>query len=145
MKKCILWIEDDYFAINGLIRPLEREGFTFDVATSAVEGFYKAQQWQAYDVILVDLILPLADNDEELPETVRAWNNEPYVGIGLLKWLKAELHVTCPVLMLSVVRDPIPKFHLENLKLVGYLPKRGLLPSQVKTNVLKIIDRCIKS
>ena len=140
MKKCILWIEDDYFAINGLIRPLEREGFMFDVATSAVEGFYKAQQWQAYDVILVDLILPLADNDEELPEKVRAWNNEPYVGIGLLKWLKAELHVTCPVLMLSVVRDPIPKFHLENLKLVGYLPKRGLLPSQVKANVLKIIE-----
>ena len=140
MKKCILWIEDDYFAINGLIRPLEHEGFTFDVATSAVEGFYKAQHWQAYDVILVDLILPLANGEEDLPEKVRAWNNEPYVGIGLLKWLKAELQVQCPVLMLSVVRNPIPKFHLEKLGLAGYLPKRGLLPSQVKANVLKIIN-----
>jgi CheY-like chemotaxis protein len=140
MKKCILWIEDDYFAIKGLVRPLEREGFTFDVATSAVEGFYKAQQWRAYDVILVDLILPLVNSDEDLPEKVRSWNNEPYVGIGLLKWLKADLQVECPVLMLSVVRDPISKFHLENLGLAGYLPKRGLLPSQVKANVLKIIN-----
>ncbi len=141
MKKRILWIEDDYFAIKGLVRPLERDGFTFDVATSAVEGFYKAQHWQAYDVILVDLILPLANSDEDLPEKVRSWNNEHYIGLGLLKWLKTELQVACPILMLSVVRNPVSKFKLENLRLAGYLPKRGLLPSQVKANVLKIINR----
>ena len=54
MKQRILWIEDDHFAIKGLVRPLELLGFKIDVATSAIEGFHKAQNWKSYDLILVE-------------------------------------------------------------------------------------------
>jgi DNA-binding response OmpR family regulator len=139
MKKCILWIEDDYFDVKGLVYSLSKEGFKIDVATSAVQGFEKAQNWQAYDLIIVDLILPLADDIGTLPEKVQSWAKEQHTGIGLLKWLKTELKAECPVMMLSVVREPISRFNLENLGLAGYLPKRGLLPSQVKEEVFKIL------
>lgn len=139
MNKHILWVEDDYFAIKGLVRPLEREGFEIDVARSATEAFQKAQNWQAYDLILVDLILPLSNDPGPVPEEVRSWDNEQYVGLGIVKWLKQELKVTCPVLILSVVRQPISKFHLEGLGLAGHLPKRGLLPHRVKEEVLGLL------
>ena len=139
MKNHILWIEDDYYAIQGLVRPLVKAGFEVDPATSAVEGYKKAKNWRSYDLIIVDLILPLSDSDEKLPLEVIAWEREVYVGVGLAKWLLTELKVKCPVLLLSVVRDPITTFHLENIGLADYLPKRGLLPSRVKEEVLKLL------
>ncbi len=139
MTKHILWIEDDYYAIKGLMRPLEKAGFTVDAAASAHDGYLKAMQWQSYDLITVDLILPLSNDDRILPEKVAAWQTEEYTGVGLLKWLLTELQVKCPVLLLSVVRHPTHTFHLENLGLAGYLPKRGLLPSHVKEEVFKLL------
>ena len=139
MKKRILWIEDDYYAIKGLMRPLERAGFQVEAATSAVEGYTKAHRWQSYDVIVVDLILPLSDDDHTLPDSVKSWRGEEYVGVGLLKWLLAELKVTCPVLLLSVVRHPIHTYQLNGIGLASYLPKRGLLPSQVKAEIFRLL------
>ena len=139
MAKRILWIEDDYYAIKGLVRPLEKAGLTIDAATSAYDGYLKAQHWQAYVLIIVDLILPLSNGDPALPEKVTAWQREEYVGVGLLKWLLSDLKVKCPVLLLSVVRHPTHTFQLENLGLAGYLPKRGLLPSRVKADIFQLL------
>jgi CheY-like chemotaxis protein len=137
MKKRMLWIEDDFYAIKGLVRPLELAGFQIESATSAMEGYLKAQSWQEYDIIFVDLIMPLRDDEQPLPDTVAAWNDEQYIGIGLVKWLLQDLHVKCPILILSVVRDPIATYQLQEIGLAGYLPKRGLLPSQVKDEVYR--------
>ena len=84
MKKRILWVEDDYYAIRGLMRPLERAGFQIDAATSAAVGYQLASQWKTYDLIVVDLILPLSDDDHALPSVVKSWSREEYIGIGLL-------------------------------------------------------------
>ncbi len=140
MHKRILWIEDDYYAIKGLVRPLEKNGFQVDAATSAIEGYHKASSWQRYDLIVVDLILPLSDDEQDLPEKVSAWRYEEYVGVGLLKWLLTDLKVTCPVMLLSVVRHPMHTFQLGQMGLASYLPKRGLLPSQVKAEVFRLLE-----
>jgi CheY-like chemotaxis protein len=142
MKKHLLWIEDDYFAIKGLFRPLEREGFAIDVAVSALEGYQKAKDWKKYDLLVVDLIMPLSDSDEtwSLPQDVESWKTEEYAGIGLLKWLKRDLNVQRPIMVLSVFKDPVTKYGLEDLNLEGALFKRGLLPSQVKEAVFEILD-----
>ncbi len=139
MARQILWIEDDYYAIQGLMRPLEKAGFTVDPAPSAYDGYIKAMHWQSYDLITVDLILPLSNDDRILPEKVAAWQGEEYAGVGLLKWLLTELKVQCPVLLLSVVRHPTQTYHLENIGLAGYLPKRGLLPSHVKEEIFRLL------
>jgi DNA-binding NarL/FixJ family response regulator len=138
----IIWIEDDYYAIKGLVRPLEKsEKITFkiDVATSALEGFQKLGSSQAYDLIVVDLILPLFDQPGNLPAEVASWKEQKYVGIGLIRWLMSDVRPGCPVLILSVVEDPIQAFGLQDLGLVGSLPKRGLLPSVVKEHVFNIL------
>lgn len=138
MKK-LLWVEDDYYAIKGLIRPLQLEGYEVDVATSALEGYRKAQAPAQYDIIVVDLILPISENGEELPPVVRSWEEEEYTGIGLAKWLKLDLKVSCPVLMMSVVSDVISRFNLKEVGLTHTLSKKGLLPSRVKAEIFKIL------
>lgn len=139
MDKHVLWIEDDYSEIRNLVRPLEREGFKITAAMSAVEGFRKARNWQAYDLIIVDLIMPLTDALEPVPAEVAAWDAEPHAGLGLVKWLAQDLQAQCPILILSVVRDPISTFDLDNLQLAGVLLKRGLKPSIVKQEVFRIL------
>lgn len=141
MKKYLLWVEDDYYAIKGLFRPLERSGFLIDVATSAADGYHKALKWDKYALIIVDLIMPLSDSDTSwpLPAEVEAWKKEEYAGIGLLKWLKLKLGAECPILLLSIIQDPISKYGLEDLHLDGTLMKRGLLPTQVKEVVFQIL------
>lgn len=139
MKMRLLWIEDDYYAIRGLVRPLRKIGFQVDEALSAVDGYKKALRWRDYDLIIVDLIMPLTDSDEPLPAEVESWKREEYAGIGLLRWLRIDLGAECPILVLSVIADPVSKFGLEGLHLDSVLLKRGLLPSVVKEEVLTIL------
>lgn len=138
MKNKILWIEDDFYAIKGLLRPLELEGFTVDVATSALEGYLKASQWEEYDLIVIDLILPTSDDNQEIPEIVKKWEDEEYSGLGLAKWLKNDLKANCPLLMMSVVGASLKRNLLEN-DLKNVLSKKNLLPSEVKTTIYKIL------
>jgi CheY-like chemotaxis protein len=142
MKRRILWIEDDYFAIRGLVNPLKKAGFQIDVATSAYEGYQKVKGRQKYDLIVVDLIMPLSNSEDTLPllAEVRSWGDEDYPGIGLLKWLKLKLKVECPVLILSVIQNPISRYGLEDLGVSGTLLKRGLLPTRVKEVVFEILE-----
>jgi CheY-like chemotaxis protein len=139
MKRHILWIEDDYYDIQGLVRPLTKAGFRISAATSAVQGFRKALDWQQYDLIVVDLIMTLSEDAEPVPQVVASWDAEPYIGLGLAKWLKQDLKVECPILILSVVRDPISTYGLKDLGLDQCLLKRGLKPSAVKSKVFELL------
>lgn len=139
MKKKILWIEDESFMIKGLLRPMEKLGFEIDVATSALEGFQKSKNWNDYDILVVDLIIPLSGDEKTIPQTVRDWANEPFAGIGLVKWLATELNVEVPVLLLSVVQNPLIIYNLKKFGLQYYLPKSGLLPSLLKDEILQIL------
>jgi CheY-like chemotaxis protein len=140
LKRCVLWVEDDHYAIKSLVRPLEKIGFTFDVATSAAEAYDKAKDWQKYDMFVIDLILPETEYDDELPPVVSSWLREKYLGIGLAKWLCMDLKVTRPVVLLSVVRDPIGRFGLEKLGLAAVIAKPGLLPSELKQRLLLVLE-----
>ena len=139
MLKKILWIEDEYYALQGLLLPLEQLGFEIVMAATALEGFHKAQSWQEYDMIVLDLILPFTDVMETIPVEIESWKDENYIGVPLAKWLKQRIRVQCPVLLLSVVGDPIEQFKLDQVGLFEYLPKRGLLPSVVKGKILDML------
>lgn len=139
MANRILWIDDDYFAIEGLFLPLRKAGFTVEHATSAIEGYHKAQHWQNYDLIAVDLILPITNEQEVIPDIVKKWQDErenPQVGVGLVRWLRVDVQATCPIIILSIVSDPISTYRLEHLGLNGYIPKIGLLPSSLKEKIM---------
>lgn len=143
MNNRILWIDDDYYAIQGLFRPIEKEGYKIDVALSALDGYRKAQKWQGYDLIVVDLIIPISQ-EETAPEPVKSWDNQEdygYVGIGLIKWLLSEIKPDCPIIILSVVPDPITAYGLEELGLAGYIRKSGLLPTNLKSELMGILKK----
>jgi CheY-like chemotaxis protein len=139
MKNKILWIEDESFMIKGLLRPMEKIGFQIDIASSAYDGFLKAQNWKNYDILVVDLIIPLSGDEKTIPLIVKGWEQEPYVGIGLSKWLTTELRIEVPILLLSVVQNPLVIYDLKKIGLKHYLPKSGLLPSLVKEAILQIL------
>ena len=143
MSKKILWIDDDYYAIQGLFRPLEKGGgYIVETAISALDGFNKAQKWKNYDLIVVDLILPISEQQEKIPDVVSGWEDEgkfEHVGIGLVKWLLLDMKVKCPVVILSVIPNPITAYKLDNIGLTGYIRKSGLLPTVLKEEIYSML------
>jgi len=137
----ILWIEDDYYHVRGLFRPLEKEGFTIVNASSANDAYNKIQTWEEYDVVVVDIILPLRDQrvNNILPE-VENWKQEEYAGIGLLKYIYRELHIKIPVIVLSVVADELTDL-LKEIGVDEVLLKRGVLPLQLRESIIKVLER----
>ncbi len=131
MSKRILWIEDDYYNYQSLMRPLMNLGVSIDYALSGFEGYERCKNWKKYNLIVVDVILPLSKDTNVLPPEVKAWGNEPYVGIGLVRWIKTKLKATCPIIILSVMDDLETKYDLGNLGINDYISKRGLLPSNI--------------
>jgi two-component system OmpR family response regulator len=76
-----LVIEDNDRLRKSLLDYLRDEGFAADAAADGEEGFYKATNWD-YDVIVLDVMIPLAD------------------GFEVLRKLRAKGRTT-PVLMLT--------------------------------------------
>jgi DNA-binding NarL/FixJ family response regulator len=140
MKNKILWVEDESYMIQGLFKPLLKMNINIVVAKCAIEAYHMSMDWKSYDMIIVDLIIPLRDDEELMPNIVKDWEIEPYIGIGLAKWLSTELKVECPILLLSVIDNPIKSFELSKFGLKYYLSKSGLLPSRVKEEILSILE-----
>ena len=82
----LLVIEDDPALQRTLAAALREEGYAVDVASDGAEGLFKAQQ-NAYDAILLDVMLPKLD------------------GWGVLAALRPACRT--PVLMLTA-RDAVP-------------------------------------
>jgi hypothetical protein len=139
MNKKMLWVEDDFYAIKGLIRPLEKAGFDITVTTSATDAYHSLLEGNELDVIFIDLIIPLTNDDQKVMPIIQAWCEEKYVGIGLAKWVSTEMKVNCPIVLLSVIKDPISQFDLGKFNLKYALSKRGLLPSTVKNYTFEML------
>jgi DNA-binding response OmpR family regulator len=140
MKPKVLWIEDDYYNYQSLFWPLEQKGVIIDHALSASEGYKKAKNWKDYDLIVVDIILPLTKDSNPIDEEVHKWEKEDYLGIGLVKWLRNGIKVKSPIVILSVIDDPVENYNLQNLHIDDNLSKRGLLPSTLTERIKPMLN-----
>ncbi len=138
MTKRILWIEDDAYALGGLFLPLEKQGYQVERALSALDGYNRLKNWQVYDLIVVDMILALYTEDADIPETVKAWTKESYIGVGIVKYLVHELKVTCPVMILSIVAQGDLGIGAAKVRV---LSKIGITPEVVKEEIQKILGQ----
>lgn len=136
MTKRILWIEDDAYALGGLFLPLQKQGCQVELALSALDGYNKLKNWQVYDLIVVDMILALHAEDAPVPETVKNWAKEKFVGLGIVKYLIHELKVTCPVMILSIVVQGDLGIEDTNVRVIS---KVGITPGMVKEEIQKIL------
>ena len=142
MNKKILWIDDDYDTIQSMFYYIKKAGFKIDFAISAHEGYSKLLNWQQYDLIVVDLILPISNQQDSIPMVVQSWktNGENgHVGINLIKWMVNEKEIKCPIVILSIVPDPISIYGIKALNLAGQIQKESLSPLDLKEQIFKIL------
>jgi CheY-like chemotaxis protein len=125
----IYWIEDDADIIWGVVQPLVDAGnkvHTLKTISSALEA---VEDLKTADLILLDMILPPGDSQEDLGD---------YPGIWLLKKLREEYGVSVPVMVLSVVNGARLEGLLEGLSVASYL-RKPVLRSELRKAVEDIL------
>ena len=128
--KKILWIEDDADLLMGLVRPLKKDGHEIIVAKDEQEALETIEK-SAFDLILLDLIIPTGVKGDA--------GDVPFVGLRLLKKLSIDMKIKTPIIVLSVVRDPMIIQDVNDFGAKEVLPKGAYLPSKLKEKVYEVL------
>ena len=144
-KKKILWIEDDYYHLQGLTRELSRNGFEIISAKSYEQALKKLNEYkEELSFIILDLIIPRSLEraiepsflEDEYEETIEEPKDLVEYGMELLNHIKNELKPTIPMIVLTIVRTEEILKELENNG-VRKEHKLGLMPNKLKEIVFK--------
>lgn len=100
----ILICEDNKLALNTLSFILNKEGYSSDIAEDGNIALALLQQ-TVYDLILVDIHLPF------------------HSGLELIKYLRSDLNMSTPVLVLTAFSDPQIQHQARELGISGYIVK----------------------
>jgi DNA-binding response OmpR family regulator len=103
-KKKILICEDNQLAMNLLSFILEKEGFKSDTAEDGNKALTLLQK-TVYDLILMDIHMPF------------------HSGLEVIKYLRSELKMETPVLVLTAFSDLQMQHQAEELGINGYIVK----------------------
>lgn len=106
----IAWIEDDHDRIGSLVKLLEREGHEILPYSSWQEVKEKIETICTCDAIILDIILPPIEDD-------------PYLGLSVLKQLREEHGYQGPVVVCSRVKNPVVLNQLQELGVTEILRK----------------------
>ena len=120
-KMKILICEDNKLAMNTLSFILEKEGFKSDTAEDGNKAIILLQQ-TVYDLILVDIHLPF------------------HSGLELIKYLRSDLKMKTPVLVLTAFSDPQIKLQAGELGINGYIVK-PFNPSDLIQQIKSILKK----
>lgn len=114
-NKRILIIEDEYFISELYIRALEKAGYSVTLEADGATGLKQAQS-DAYDVILLDLMMPTVTGNEIL-QTLR--------GPGATSTIRAKIIVTT-----NLEQSEERKAEIEN-QADAYLIKAEITPKEL--------------
>ena len=106
----IAWIEDDHDRIGALVSLLEDDGHKIHRYRSYDEVCDALTTIKSCDVIILDLILPPTEED-------------PYLGISVLDELRNDYGFTSPVVVCSLVENPVVLKRLNDLGITSILTK----------------------
>ena len=138
----ILWIEDDYYDLKGLTKPLTKKGFEIIAAKSYDQAMLElVKHKETLSLILLDLIIPRSltgttkPNISEYEFEHKIETSEELVenGMQLLDYIKQELNI--PIIVISIVTNENIIDRIENSG-VKRLQKYGLLPDKLEEAVL---------
>jgi CheY-like chemotaxis protein len=118
----IAWIDDDTEIIEPVIGLLIKDGHHILRLRTVRDALDRVQELQMCDAILLDMILPPGECDDELGD---------YAGLALLEKLRKDHEVVAPVVILSVVDPKKIRAQFESLEVARYLRKPALR-SEVK-------------
>lgn len=140
----ILWVEDDYYHLKGLVKPLKSMGIEVVPARSVVEAQSLLVDWKQFSLIILDLIIPYTEYGFDRHSASR--DDEDDIGsitkngIALFDYIVEELGIDIPILLLSVVNN---KEIIDRLlsKGANRLPtKLGITPQELAKKVIEIIE-----
>jgi CheY-like chemotaxis protein len=138
----ILWIDDDIYHIKSLLRLLEKAGhqlITIDTLPEASD-LISSYGSKYFDLIVLDLLMNPNDKFGNIPDWLQQSVRFDATGIMLLKRMRDLLKVTCPVIILSIVGDPIKEYQLEKYGPVSFVHKSGLRPSSLCETVTEVLS-----
>jgi two-component system response regulator VicR len=117
----ILICEDNQLAMNTLSFILEKEGFKSDTAEDGNIALTLLQK-TVYDLILMDIHLPF------------------HSGLELIKYLRSDLKMNTPVLVLTAFSDPQMQLQAGELGISGYIVK-PFNPSDLIQQIRSILKK----
>jgi DNA-binding response OmpR family regulator len=117
----ILICEDNKLAMNTLSFILEKEGLKSDTAEDGNIALTLLQK-TVYDLILVDIHLPF------------------HSGLELIKYLRSDLKMKTPVLVLTAFSDPQMQLQAGELGISGYIVK-PFNPSDLIQQIRSILKK----
>lgn len=117
----ILLVDDDKFLLDMYLLKFKKSGLQIDTASNSLGALEKLREKDAYDIILLDIIMPGMD------------------GLELLKTIRQEkLASKAVVIMLTNQADDFQK--AKDLGAEGYIVKATTIPSEVVSQVLEIYN-----
>lgn len=122
-KQKVLIIDDDMFLLNMYSIKFIKSGFEVDTAKSGRDALSKIKEGAKPDVVLLDLVMPDMDG-LELLENIR----------------KENLLSEATIIILSNQSQPADFDRAKSLGVSGYIVKASTIPSEVVTEVVKIVD-----
>ncbi len=119
-NKKILIIEDEKPVSKALELKLGNNGFTIHAVYDGAEAL-KALEKERYDLIVLDLVIPLVD------------------GFSILEWLKSKM-IKTPVIITSNLSQDVDKKRTQDLGAVDYFVKSDIPISEVVERVRKALN-----
>jgi CheY-like chemotaxis protein len=108
----ILWVEDDYDTIDAFALPANAAGMVITPARSLAAAKQLLGKTPCeFDLLLIDLILPFAEAEDEASGSAE----DALYGLDLISWVRAQGNVAAPIIVFSVVYDPIVASELDAL------------------------------
>lgn len=122
-NKTVFIVDDDQFLLNMYSIKFKKSGFEVDTAASSLETLTKLREGAKADIILLDVVMPGMD------------------GLELLSNIRKEkLLPNATVVVLSNQNQPVDVERAKNLGVATYIVKASAVPSEVVSEVLKVID-----
>jgi DNA-binding NarL/FixJ family response regulator len=122
------------------MEPVVRHGATIDKAISATEAYRVLSRATHYGLIIVDLIVPLSLEDGDPPPIVETWDRYELPGVGLVEWLMNEVRPACPVIVLSITREPASRYGLDRFGIAAFIDKATATPQSMAEKLRELLE-----
>ena len=123
----VLLVDDDKFLLGMYQKKFEKMGITAEMCVGSEEALSKLKGGSQYDILVLDIIMPVMD------------------GIELLRNIRQQkLAESAIVVMLTNESSSAKIEEAKALGVAGYIVKATSIPSEVVEEIVKIADSKIK-
>ena len=143
-NKRILWIDDDVYVLQSILLPLEKRGHQVEKVDNLgqAEELVKQNGADHFHLLVVDMLMPPHDNRGEVPLWLKDRVHPSGAnGAVFIHHARHNLCVPGPILILSIVGDPISEYQLEDDPSLHFVHKPRIKSAELVEKVIQLIER----